>query len=74
MKDIIKMSEKINEEVNMSIRRFLKQVGVSSQKQIEDSLTASSDNTVKVKMRLTCEDSEGRVIHHTLEGQIGTAE
>ena len=41
------MSEEINEEVNMSIRRFLKQVG---------------------------EDSEGRVIHHTLEGQIGTAE
>ena len=70
MKDIIKMSE----GTNKSIRHFLKQVGVSSQKQIEDSLRAASDNTVKVKMRLTCEDAEGRVIYHTLEGQIGTAE
>ena len=43
----------MNEELNMSIRRFLKQVGVSSQKEIESALSVSSDNTVKVTMTLT---------------------
>ena len=64
----------MKEELNMSIRRFLKQVGVSSQKEIESALSVSSDNTVKVTMTLTCEDSEGRLTVHNVEGHIGRQE
>lgn len=64
----------MNEELNMSIRRFLKQVGISSQKEIQSALSTSSDNTVKVTMTLTCEDSEGRLTIHNLEGHISEQE
>lgn len=72
MKDIIKVSEEINDQVAMSIRRFLKQVGITSQEVIEDTLSTSTDNSVKLNMTLTCEDSEGRVVTHTLAGEIGS--
>ena len=64
----------MNEELNISIRRFLKQVGISSQKKIERALSASSDNTVKVTMTLTCEDSEDLFLVHNIEGHIGEQE
>ena len=72
MKDTIKVSEEINDQVAMSIRRFLKQVGITSQEVIEDTLSTSTDNSVKLNMTLTCEDSEGRVVTHTLAGEIGS--
>tara|TARA_R110002074_G_C12304537_1_gene645390 strand:+ start:48 stop:272 length:225 start_codon:yes stop_codon:yes gene_type:complete len=72
LKDIIKVSEEINDQVAMSIRRFLKQVGITSQEVIEDTLSTSTDNSVKLNMTLTCEDSEGRVVTHTLAGEIGS--
>jgi hypothetical protein len=71
-KGIIKMSEEVNDQVTMSIRRFLKQVGITSQKVIEDTLSTSTDNSVELNMTLTCEDSEGRVVNHTLAGEIGS--
>ena len=72
LKGIIKVSEEINDQVAMSIRRFLKQVGITSQEVIEDTLSTSTDNSVKLNMTLTCEDSEGRVVTHTLAGEIGS--
>jgi len=58
------------DKFNMSLRKFLKQVGVTSQQQIEhlvreEALTGKS--TLKVKMVLT---AEGTGLNHTVEGQI----
>ena len=50
----------------MSIRRFLKKVGITSQNEIEK---AWKDNkSVKVKMVLTIEELS---LEHTIEGEIG---
>jgi len=59
-----------DDKFNMSLRKFLKQVGVTSQQQIErlvreEALTGKS--TLKVKMVLT---AEGTGLNHTVEGQI----
>ncbi|PWJ75241.1 hypothetical protein C7441_12123 [Pseudaminobacter salicylatoxidans] len=60
----------MDEEVfNMSIRKFLKQVGVTSQRAIE---TAVRDGKVKgdtlhVRMTLTAEDAD---LDHVVEGEI----
>ena len=57
---------------NMSLRKFLKQVGVTSQQQIEkvvrDGGVATNGN-IKVKMVLTV---EGTDLNHTVEGEIET--
>ena len=58
------------DKFNMSLRKFLKQVGVTSQQQIErlvreEGLTGKSK--LKVKMVLT---AEGTGLNHTVEGQI----
>jgi len=57
---------------NMSLRKFLKQVGVTSQQQIEkivrDGSTGSGGN-LKVKMVLT---ADGTDLNHTVEGEIET--
>ena len=59
-----------DDKFNMSLRQFLKQVGVTSQQQIErlvrEKLLASK-GTLKVKMVLTAEGTE---LNHTVEGQI----
>ena len=56
----------MDEKLNMSIRRFLKKVGITSQSEIEK---AWKDNKlVKVKMVLTIEELG---LEHTIEGEIG---
>ena len=56
----------MDEKLNMSIRRFLKTVGITSQNEIEK---AWKDNKlVKVKMVLTIEELG---LKHTIEGEIG---
>ena len=59
---------------NMSMRKFLKRVGVTSQREIEtavqDALASgklSESGTVKVKMTLTI---EGMDVNHVIEDQI----
>ena len=55
---------------NMSLRKFLKQVGVTSQQQIEKIVReggASDAASIKVKMVLT---AEGTNLDHTVEGEI----
>ena len=54
-------------EVTMSIRKFLKKVGITSQQEIEK--VFSGTGMVKVKMVLSCEELN---IEHVVEGEIGT--
>ena len=56
-----------NEELNISIRKFLKKVGISSQQEIEKAYNNNSGK-VKVKMILTCEELN---LEHIIEDEIG---
>ncbi|MBX2805010.1 MAG: hypothetical protein KTR19_03465 [Hyphomicrobiales bacterium] len=60
----------MDENFNMSMRKFLKQVGVTSQQEIERitreaNLTGKS--SLKVKMVLT---ADGTDLHHVVDGEI----
>lgn len=61
----------MNEDAfNMSLRKFLKQVGVTSQHQIEEWVRekgASAPGPLRVKMVLT---AEGTDLNHVVEGTI----
>jgi 16S rRNA U516 pseudouridylate synthase RsuA-like enzyme len=54
---------------NMSIRKFLKEVGVSSQREIEAVVRngKASGNALRVRMTLT---AEGTGLNHVVEGDI----
>ena len=56
-----------DDEVTMSIRKFLKKVGITSQQEIEK--VYSGTGMVKVKMVLSCEELN---LEHVIEGEIGT--
>ena len=67
-----------DDKFNISLRKFLKQVGVTSQQEIErvvrekslpshPDCRAAGKGTLKVKMVLT---AEGTGLNHTVEGQI----
>ncbi len=55
-----------DDEVTMSIRKFLKKVGITSQQEIEK--VNSGVGKVKVKMVLSCEELNRE---HVVEGEIG---
>ena len=60
----------MNEDFNMSMRKFLKQVGVTSQKAIEDAMRDAGETTGKTyqaKMVLTL---EGLDTEHVVTGTI----
>lgn len=59
-----------NEQFNMSLRRFLKQVGVTSQHEIESLVRdqkLEGAGTLKVKMVLT---ADGTDLKHVVDGEI----
>ncbi len=58
-----------DEKFNMSMRKFLKQVGVTSQQQIETAVRQSGKDSgsVVVKVVLTSADVD---LEHVVEGQI----
>lgn len=57
-----------DEDFNMSLRKFLKQVGVTSQQEIEKAVRAAKPGgAVKAKMVLTIEEVG---LTHTVEGEI----
>ncbi|PCH71903.1 MAG: hypothetical protein COC12_07040 [Rhodobacteraceae bacterium] len=60
----------MSETYNMSIRKFLKQVGVTSQQAIEEALRTaeSGDKIYAVKMVLTIEELG---VDHVVTGTIG---
>ena len=55
----------MDEKLNISIRRFLKKVGITSQNEIENAW--KQNKTVKAKMVLTIEELN---LEHTIEGEI----
>jgi hypothetical protein len=60
----------MNDDFNISMRKFLKQVGVTSQKAIEDAMRdagETSGKTYRAKMVLTL---EGLDIEHVVTGTI----
>ena len=58
-----------DDEVTMSIRKFLKKVGITSQQEIEK--VYSGTGKVKVKMVLSSEELN---LEHVFEGEIGKEE
>jgi 16S rRNA U516 pseudouridylate synthase RsuA-like enzyme len=53
---------------NMSLRKFLKQVGVTSQREIERIVhEGEASGSLNVKVVLT---AEGTDLHHVVEGKI----
>ena len=59
-----------DDKFNMSLRKFLKHVGVTSQQEIERVVREKSlegKGKLKVKMVLTAEDT---LLNHVAEGQI----
>lgn len=60
----------MDENFNMSMRKFLKQVGVTSQQEIERVVRESDlsgQSKLKVKVVLT---AEGTDLNHVVEGEI----
>jgi hypothetical protein len=60
----------MSEDFNMSMRKFLKQVGVTSQQAIEEALRTAGDTTgrsFEAKMVLTI---DGLDIEHVVTGKI----
>ena len=60
-----------DEKFNMSMRKFLKQVGVTSQQEIErivrEQSMSGEGGKLKVKMVLT---AEGTKLNHVVDGEI----
>jgi hypothetical protein len=59
-----------NERFNLSLRRFLKEVGISSQQEIERVVreqNLAGKGTLKVKMQLT---AAGTDLRHEVNGEI----
>ena len=59
----------MNEDLNMSMRKFLKQVGVTSQQAIEEAVRNASDASgpFRVKAVVTIENIG---MEHVVEGEI----
>ena len=66
-----------NDDFNMSMRKFLKQVGVTSQQEIEEAIRKARDagtlpgGEVKARMVLTISEID---MEHVVEGSIKTGE
>lgn len=54
---------------NMSIRKFLKEVGVTSQRQIEETVRKGQIDGNKLKVRMTL-TAEGTDLNHVVAGEI----
>jgi metal-sulfur cluster biosynthetic enzyme len=54
---------------NMSIRKFLKEVGVTSQRVIEDTVREGDVSGKKLKVRMTL-TAEGTDLNHVVDGEI----
>ena len=52
---------------NMSMRKFLKQVGITSQKAIEDALRDAGNGEYKVDAKIVIKDVN---LEHTISGTI----
>lgn len=57
------------ERFNMSLRKFLKQVGVTSQREIEDAVRGGKAGGDKLKVRVVL-TAEGTDLNHVVDGEI----
>ena len=57
------------DEFNMSLRKFLKQVGVTSQREIEDLVRKGGGGSGALRVRMTL-TAEGTPLNHVVEGEI----
>ena len=55
------------EKFNMAMRKFLKTVGVTSQREIEKAARAMGSGTLNLKMTLT---ADGTDLMHVVEGKL----
>jgi len=53
---------------NMELRKFLKQVGVTSQREIEAIARASNGKVLRLRMALTSPDAPG--LNHVVEAEL----
>ncbi len=58
-----------DDKFNMSMRKFLKQVGVTSQQKIEEAVRASGKTSGKVMVTAVIK-SDGIGLDHTVAGEI----
>ncbi len=56
------------ENFNMSLRKFLKQVGVTSQREIEDVVRSGAVKGSKLRVKMTLTGEGG--LNHVVEGDI----
>ncbi|MBP2237555.1 16S rRNA U516 pseudouridylate synthase RsuA-like enzyme [Sinorhizobium kostiense] len=54
---------------NMSLRKFLKEVGVTSQRKIEETVREGQVGDKKLKVRMTL-TAEGTDLNHVVDGEI----
>ncbi|ASY56690.1 MULTISPECIES: DUF6494 family protein [Sinorhizobium] len=54
---------------NMSIRKFLKEVGITSQRKIEEIVRDGQTGGKKLKVRMTL-TAEGTSLNHVVDGEI----
>ena len=60
----------MTEDFNMSMRKFLKQVGVTSQQAIEEAMRNAGDTTGKTYAAKVVLTIDGLDIEHVVTGQI----
>ena len=60
----------MSDDFNMSMRKFLKQVGVTSQQAIEDAMREAGDTTGKVYEAKVVLTVDGLDLEHVVTGQI----
>jgi 16S rRNA U516 pseudouridylate synthase RsuA-like enzyme len=60
------------ERFNMSLRKFLKQVGVTSQREIENVVREGKASGGKLKVRIVL-TAEGTDLDHVVDGEIDIA-
>ncbi len=58
-----------DDRFNMSMRKFLKQVGVTSQQKIEEAVRAAGKSSGKMKITARV-SAPGLGLDHTVEGEI----
>ncbi len=63
----------MNEDFNMSMRKFLKQVGVTSQQAIEKAMRDAGDTSGKTYTAKVVLTVDGLDIEHTVTGEISGA-
>ena len=58
------------DRLNMAIRKFLKEVGVTSQREIERTVRASAGGKQSLRLRMTLTSDDAPSLQHVVEAKI----